>query len=96
MGNGVEPRINLRLKSGELVLPGHSDMEMGMERSQAVVGHQDFHLSNGEILDVLVLRPSVLDVGFTSKSDRLVPVFKYSLALNGQGASFLPYARRCL
>ena len=67
-----------------------------MQRSQPVVGHQDFHLANGQVLDVLVLGASFLDVGFAAESDRLVPVLKYSLALNGQGAPLLPYARRCL
>src|SRR5712691_9928831 len=78
VGNGVEPGINPRLKSRELVLPGHADMQMGMQGPLAVVGHQDFHLANGQVLDVLILRPSIFNIRFTAKPDGLVPVFKYS------------------
>src|SRR5271166_1879709 len=85
----VEPRINSRFKSREPVLAWHPDMQMGMECPEPVVGHQDLHLAYGQVLDVLVLRPGVLDVGFTAESNRLVPVFKHPGALNGQRAPLL-------
>src|SRR6266567_6871829 len=65
----VEPRIDSRLKSREPVLAWYPDMQMGMECPEPVVGHQDLHLAYGQVLDVFVLRPCVLDVGFTAKSD---------------------------
>src|SRR5271169_1650019 len=80
--NCVEPGINSRLKSREPVLARHPDMQMGMECPEPVVGHEDFHLADGQVLDVLVLRPGVLDVGFTAKSDGLVFVLEHSGALD--------------
>src|ERR1700730_13168416 len=70
--NCVEPRINSRLQSWEPVLARHSDMQMGRECSEPVLSHQDLHLAYRQILDVLVLRPGVLDVGFTAESNGLV------------------------
>src|SRR5258707_12779425 len=70
--NCVEPGINSRLKSWEPVLARDSDMQMGMECPEPVLGHQDFHLADGQVLDVLVLRPGILDVGFTAESNGLV------------------------
>src|SRR5271169_1295414 len=93
--NCVEPGINSRLKSREPVLARHSDMQMGMERPEPVLGHQDLHLADGQVLDVLVLRPGVLDVGFTAESNRFVLVFKHPGALDSQGAPLLRNARRC-
>src|SRR5580704_13133773 len=93
--NRVEPGIDSRLKSWETVLAWHSDMQMGMECPEPVLGHQDLHLADGQVLDVLVLRPGVLDVGFTAESNGLVLVFKHPAALDGQGAPLLRNARRC-
>src|SRR5437899_7067390 len=59
----MEPRIDSRLKSRETVLARHSDMQMGMECPEPVLGHQDLHLADGQVLDVLVLRPGVLEIG---------------------------------
>jgi len=91
----VEPGINSRFKCREPVLAWHPDMQMGMECPEPVVGHEDFHLADGQVLDVLVLRPGVLDVGFTAESNGLVLFFKHPGALDGQGAPFLRNARRC-
>src|SRR5438552_5446852 len=91
----MEPRIDSRLKSRETVLARHSDMQMGMECPEPVLGHQDLHLADGQVLDVLVLRPGVLDVGFTAESNGLVLVFEHPGALVGQGVPLLLNARRC-
>src|SRR5437868_13886085 len=64
----VEPGINSRLKSREPVLARHPNMQMAMECSESVVGHQDRHLAYWQIFDVFVLRPRVLDVGFTARA----------------------------
>ena len=94
MRHRIKSWVNPRPESGKPVLPGNANMQMGMQGPLAVVGHQDFHLADGQVLDVLVLRPGVLDVGFTAESDGLVLVFKYPGALDGQGAPLLPNARR--
>ena len=76
----------------KLVFPRHPYMEMRMQRALPAVGHQDFHLPDGQVLDVLILGASVLNIGFAAKPDRLVPVFKDARSLDGQGAPFLPNA----
>jgi len=75
----------------------HPDMQMGMECPEPVVGHQDLHLAYWQVLDVLVLRPGVLDVGFPLPNPNgFVFVLKHSGALDGQRPPLLRDARRCL
>ena len=58
-------------------------MEMGVQRACAAVGHQDLHLSDGEVLDVLVLGASVLDVGLAAETDWLVLFLEDAGSLDG-------------
>ena len=60
----------------------------------AVIGHQDFHLAYGQVLDVLVLGPRVLDIGLTPKTNGLIFVFEYAFALDRQRAPLLPHTGR--
>ena len=96
MRSCVESGINSRFKSREPALAWHPDMQVRMECPEPVVGHQDLHLAYGQVLDVFVLRPGVLDVGFTAKSDGFVLFLKHPGALDGQRAPFLRNTRRCL
>ena len=71
-------------------------MEVGMERPLPLVGHQNFHLSNGKVLDVLVLSPRLLDFRLTAEYNGFIFFFKNAYALDRECAPLLPYAGRRL
>src|SRR5882672_11680444 len=93
--DGVQRRIDLWDETRETVIVRHSHMQMRVQRALPVVGHQDFHLANRQVLDVLVLRSCVLDIGFASGAGGLVSFLEKPSALNSQCPSLLPYPRRC-
>ena len=74
--SGVESGMDPGLKSRKAILVRHSHVQMRVKCALAVVGHQDFHLADRQILDVLVLGARVLDVGFTSETNWFVFLFK--------------------
>ncbi len=68
-------------------------MQMGMQSSLQSVSHQDFHLPDRQVLDVLILGASLFDVGFAAETEGLVFIFKDAGTLDSQGAPFLAHAR---
>lgn len=89
---GVEPWMDCWREIRKLVVPRHPYMEVRMQRALPAVGHQDFHLPDRQVLYVLILGASVLNIGFAAKPDRLVLVLKDARSLDRQGAPFLPNA----
>ena len=63
-----------------------------MKRTLPAVGHQDFHLPEGEVLDVLVLGARVLDVALAAEADGLVLFLKHAGPLDAQSTPFLGHA----
>ena len=60
-----------------------------MERPLTLVSHQDFHLSNWQVLDMFVLGASLLNISLASETDGFVLFFKDSRALDGECAPLL-------
>src|SRR5579864_3011560 len=92
MRRRVQSWIDCWLKPGKAIVPRCTHVQMRVQSSLQSVGHQDFHLSDRQILDVLVLSPSLFDVRLAAETNGLVFIFKDAAALDSQRAPLLPHA----
>src|SRR4029077_10088012 len=73
---GVQPWMDCGLETREPVFPRPPHMEMRIESALTAICHQNLHLRHRQVLNVLILGASVLNIGFASKPNRLVLVLK--------------------
>src|SRR5580698_6105639 len=92
MRRRVQSWIDGWLKPGKAIVPRRTHMQMRVQSSLHSVGHQDFHLSDRQVLDVLVLSPSILDLRLAAETDGFVFICKDAGALHTQRAPLLPHA----
>ena len=82
----VNARKKHWLNAFQMKIRRPANMQVGVQRAQAVVGHQNLHLAHRKVLDVFLVGAGFPDFRLTPEPDFLIFFLKNPRPLNGQSA----------